>query len=384
MLFTHRNFAITGFLLYITGIYPGLKFYICLFVSRIMTIIKSMGKNPHGERLERIKRSANYRNGAFQNQTETKILFKKGDFFRMFRKFMNKPADTKPPRPLPSVKTDLKNLPGGNPVIVWFGHSSYLLKINGKHILVDPVFSGYASPFKFESVKNFDGSNVYNTDDMPPIDILLITHDHYDHCDYPTLMKLRNKTKHIITSLGVGSHLNYWGINNSMVTELDWHNSVEMPGGLQFTAAPARHFSGRGFKRSQTLWSSFILKTKEHSIYIGADSGYDTHFKEIGNQHGPFDIAILESGQYNEAWHSIQSMPEETVLAGMDIKANMILPVHWGKFSLSLHPWNEPIERFTKRAGEMRVNTTTPMIGEPIILGQSYPAAKWWREVNNY
>ena len=346
-----------------------------------MAILRSMGKNPWGERLKKVQHSPNYRDDIFKNLSETLVMTEKGDFFKTFKKFLNKPADTKPPRTLPSVKTDLKNLPDGKPVLVWFGHSSYLVKIDGKHILVDPVFSGYASPIKMGSAKSFEGANVYSADDMPPIDILLITHDHYDHCDYKTILKLAPKTKHIITSLGVGSHLEYWGIDVKKVTELDWNESAEVVTGIKFISAPARHFSGRGLKRAKTLWSSFILKAKDVSIYIGADSGYDTHFSSIVRQHGPFDLAILESGQYNEAWKAIHMMPEETVQASMDVNAKTLLPVHWGKFSLALHPWNEPIERVLKKAEELNVQVTTPLIGEPVIIGEKYPASKWWRAV---
>jgi L-ascorbate metabolism protein UlaG (beta-lactamase superfamily) len=345
-----------------------------------MGILKAMGKNPWGEQMKRINQSPNYREGIFQNQSVTTVMAEKGEFFRTFKKFLNKPKTVFPPAPLPSIKTDLKNLPNGNPVLVWFGHSSYLIKMDGKHILVDPVFSGYASPIKMKSAKNFDGSNVYKVEDMPPIDILLITHDHYDHLDYKTVLKLNAGTKYIITSLGVASHLEYWGFDKNKITELDWNENVEMEG-LKFTSAPARHFSGRSFKRSKTLWASFVLKAKNWSIYIGADSGYDKHFKTIGEQHGPFDLAILESGQYNEAWKSIHMMPEETVQASIDLKAKTLLPVHWGKFSLSLHPWNEPIERLMKKADELHVNVTTPLIGEPIVIGEKYPTSKWWREV---
>jgi L-ascorbate metabolism protein UlaG (beta-lactamase superfamily) len=346
-----------------------------------MALLKAMGKNPSGSRLKKVLLSTNYRDGIFHNLSITTMMTGKGDMWRTLWKFLNKPKTTKPPHALPSVKTDLKNLPDGNPVLIWFGHSSYLLKIDGKHILVDPVFSGYASPFKIKSAKNFDGSNVYNTDDMPVIDVLLITHDHYDHCDYETILKLSNKTINIITSLGVGSHLEYWGIDMSKVTELDWHESAEKAG-MKFISQPARHFSGRGFTRSKTLWASFILNTKNCAIYIGGDSGYDTHFKEIGEKYGPFELAILEAGQYNEAWKSIHMMPEETVQASLDLKAKRLLPVHWGKFSLSLHPWNEPIERVIKKAEELNVEVTTPIIGELMIVGEKYPSSKWWREVN--
>jgi len=340
-----------------------------------------MGKNPWGARLKKVQLSPNYRDGIFQNLSITTMMAGSGGLLRTLWKFLNKPRTTKPPQPLPSVKTDLKNLPDGNPVLIWFGHSSYLLKIDGKHILVDPVFCGYASPFKMNSAKNFDGTNIYNVDDMPAIDVLLITHDHYDHCDYETIVKLNSKTKHIITSLGVGSHLDYWGIDMSKVTELDWHERTEKVG-LEFISATARHFSGRTFKRAKTLWASFILKTKNYSIYIGADSGYGTHFKEIGENYGPFELAILESGQYNEAWKSIHMMPEETVQASLDVKAKKLLPVHWGKFSLSLHPWDEPIERVIRKAEDLHVEVTTPMIGEPLIIGEKYPTSQWWREVS--
>ncbi len=344
-----------------------------------MALLKSIGKNPWGERLNKIQQSANYKNDIFQNLNITKVMEERRDLFRTFKKFLNKPKSVMPAFPLPSVKTDLKNLPnGGFPVLVWFGHSSYLLKINGKHILVDPVFSGYASPFKLKSAKNFDGSNIYGAEDMPEIDILLITHDHYDHCDYKTILKIQNKTKHIITSLGVGSHLEYWGIDMNKVTELDWNESIEKVEGIQIYAAPARHFSGRGFSRARTLWSSFVLKTKDCAIYIGGDSGYDTHFQNIGEKQGPFDLAILESGQYNEAWKSIHMMPEETVQASLDLQAKILFPVHWGKFSLSLHPWDDPIKRVVKKANELNVKITTPRIGEPILIGEKYPSDQWW------
>ena len=339
-----------------------------------------MGKLPWGDRLKKIEKSPNYRDDMFQNESLTVMMEGKGNFFSILIKFLNKPKDVVPPRPIPSIKTDLKNLPDGKPVIVWFGHSSYLIKIGGKHILVDPVFSGYASPIKLKSAKSFEGSDAYTADDMPPIDVLLITHDHYDHCDYKTIPKLEGKVKRILTSLGVASHLEYWGVDANKITELDWNESYEQDG-LTFISAPARHFSGRGLTRAKTLWSSFILKTDNYAIYIGADSGYDKHFKKIGDTHGPFDIAILESGQYNEDWKSIHMMPEETVQACIDLKSKVLLPVHWGKFSLSLHPWNEPIERVIKKVVELNVSVMTPRIGEPITIGEQNLTRKWWREV---
>ena len=297
-------------------------------------------------------------------------------FFKVLREVLHKPNNVRPATILPSVKIDLKKLPDGNPVLVWFGHSSYLVKINGKIILVDPVFSGNAAPFSF-MVHAFKGSDVYTTQDLPEIDLLLLTHDHYDHLDYKTIKELKVKIKKVCCSLGVGSHLEHWGLNPRIITELDWWETMTDKE-ISITAAPGRHFSGRGIKRGQSLWSAFILKTKDYNLFLGGDSGYDTHFKKIGERYGPFDLAVLESGQYNTSWPNIHMMPEETVQASVDLKAQVLLPVHWGKFSLAMHPWTEPIERVLKKASILGVKVATPKIGEALILGNPLPVGHWW------
>ncbi|MCX6273606.1 MAG: MBL fold metallo-hydrolase [Bacteroidetes bacterium] len=338
---------------------------------------KVFGKLPTGKRLERIKANTNYKVGAFQNQSVTSVMAEGHSFGKILKDYYRKPKTTEPSLPIPSIKTNLKELNGLSPTIVWFGHSSYLLNINGKNILVDPVFSGSASPFSF-MVKGYKGTDVFKETDFPDLDVILLTHDHYDHLDYNSILKLKSITKKFCVSLGVASHLEYWGIDKNIITEFEWWQSAEIFPGMMLTAAPARHFSGRGIRRGKTLWSSFILKTSDHNLYLGGDSGYDTHFKEIGQKYGPFDIAILESGQYNPGWKNIHMMPEETVQASIDLNANVLLPVHWGKFTLSLHPWNEPIQRLIKKAGELNVKVTTPLIGQEVILGKSYPAEVWW------
>ena len=243
---------------------------------------------------------------------------------------------------------------------------------------MDPVFSGRTSPVSYAGSKAFAGADIYKAEDMPAIDILVITHDHYDHLDYDTVKKLAHKTGVIVTSLGVGAHLEHWGIAPEKIKELDWWETVSINAETTFTAAPARHFSGRKFTRNQTLWSSFILQTKGHKIYLGGDSGYDTHFATIGNKYGPFDLAILENGQYNAYWANIHMMPEETVQAAIGLKANLLLPVHWGKFALGTHPWDEPIQRLLAKATELNVKVVTPKIGEAIILNNTLPDAHWW------
>lgn len=345
-----------------------------------MSVLKTFGRNPTGAELQKVKASPNYKHGQFKNLSPTALMAKGVSMPKMMWHFINKPANCYPSRPLPAIKIDLKNLPAGEPVIVWFGHSSYLVRINNKNILVDPVFSGHASPFSF-AAKSFDGANAYSVDDMPGIDILLITHDHYDHLDYETVIKLQPKVKQVCTSLGVASHLVYWGYNKDIIHEFDWWDSKVVYDDITFIAAPARHFSGRSLTRNKTLWSSFILKTGTHTLYLGGDSGYDTHFKTIGQRFGPFDIALLECGQYNTAWPDIHMLPPQTVQAAIDLNTKMLLPVHWGKFSLSMHPWYEPAEIISAEAARLQVPITTPMIGQPVVIGKQYPTGKWWENV---
>ena len=335
------------------------------------------GKPPSGKHLEKLKQSPNYKKNAFQNLSHTPMKPDDISYWKMTKEFFKKNKDKQPPRPLPSVKTDLVNLNSSKPVIVWFGHSSYLIRVENKNFLIDPVFSGNAAPFSF-MIKAFPGTNIFKPEDMPVIDYLILTHDHYDHLDFKTIRKLRNKASNIYCSLGVSSHLKYWGFDINKITEMDWWDSIQLNENISLTAAPARHFSGRGIKRGQTLWSSFILKTKDHNLYLGGDSGYDSHFKEIGNKYGPFDIAILEAGQYNAMWPYIHMMPEETVQAVVDLKAGSLLPVHWGKFSLALHAWDEPIKRVVEKARSLNIKVHTPKIGQPLILDDHFQSENWW------
>lgn len=342
-------------------------------------MFKVFGKTPTGAALKKVKVSPHFKDGSFKNLITTEMMTGDTSMLKTLWSFLNKPKNTEPSKVIPSIKTDLKNLNADEPTVIWFGHSSYLIHISNKNILVDPVFCGHASPFSF-TTKAFVGANIYGVDDMPEIDILILTHDHYDHLDFETVVKLNDKTKAIYTALGVASNLTFWGIDESKITEFDWWDSKQVDD-IKIIATPSRHFSGRLFKRGQSLWSSFVLEADGYKIFIGSDSGYDATFKKIGEQFGGFDLAILENGQYNEAWAHIHMMPEETVQSAVDLNAKVLLPVHWGKFTLSLHPWDEPIKRLTAKAVEMGVKTTTPLIGEPIVLNQSYPNKSWWQDV---
>lgn len=337
------------------------------------------GRKPTGRRLERIKESPNYRNGQFQNLSPTPSFTEGATYFTVIKKLLFEKAERREPsHNLPSMKTNLLNLDPKEDVLVWFGHSSYFLQVDGKKILTDPLFSGSASPLP-TSRKAFKGTNRYSPADMPAIDFLFVTHDHWDHLDYGTITGLKGKIGQIITGLGVGAHFERWGFSERMITELDWNQSCQPTEGFTVHAMPARHFSGRGLKRNTSLWVSFVLKTPGSRIYIGGDSGYDTHFRKIGKEFGPFDLTILENGQYNRHWKYLHMMPEETLQAAKDLRAKNVLPVHNSKFNLANHPWDEPLRKITDLQVKSRLRLLTPVIGEKVDLkDRKQQFSRWW------
>jgi len=335
------------------------------------------GKLPAGERMARIEKSPNYRNGAFQNLNPTQQMTAEGGFFKIMSDF-RKAKKRRPQQPLPSVKTNLKNIPAEENVLVWFGHSSYFMQIDGKTILVDPVFCGNASPVWF-MIKSFKGSDVYSPEDFPAIDYLIITHDHWDHLDYKTVKALKPKVGKVITGLGTGAHLERWGYSPEIIVENDWGNSVLLAEGFMVYATPARHFSGRGPKPNQTLWASFVFESPSLRIFIGGDGGYDEHFADIGQRFGSFDLVILENGQYNTSWKYIHMMPAEVLQAAKDLNAKRLLPVHSMKFALAIHAWKTPLETITELNKKENQPLITPMIGELVDLNDSTRQfQQWW------
>lgn len=356
---------------------------IAIFIFSIWLFMHQpqFGKFPSGERLELIKKSPNYKNDHFENIHFTPQLAEDANMFTVMRKFFfGKNKNNKPQNILPSKKTNILNLDPRKNSLVWFGHSSYFIQADGKKILVDPVFSGAASPLSF-TTKSFPGTDVYSTDDFPEIDYLFISHDHWDHLDYKTIIKLKPKVRQVITSLGTAAHLEHWGYDKDKIIEKDWNEEIVLENDFVVYTAPGRHFSGRTFTRNRSMWTSFVLQTPSMKLFLGGDSGYDTHFAEIGNKYGPFDIAILECGQYNSYWKYIHMMPEETVQAGIDLKAKKILPVHWAKFSLALHDWDEPIKRITSEAAKKGMSLIHPMIGEEVDLDNQTEYKKWWENI---
>lgn len=361
---------------------------IIIILSLLTTIVyfflqqPKFGKRPSGGQLEKISLSPNYKNGQFQNLSHTPDITDGATYFTVLKEFFfDKSKRNKPGNTLPSKKINLLTLAAEENILVWFGHSSYFMQVDGKTFLVDPVLSGSASPIAF-TTRGFKGTDVYNIEDFPTIDYLFITHDHWDHLDYATVVKLKPNIKKIITGLGTGTHLQRWGFDENSIIEKDWNQSIPLDAGFSVNTTPGRHFSGRTFKRNGAIWMSFVLTTPTMKIFIGGDSGYDTHFKIIGDEHGPFDLAILECGQYNRYWKHIHMMPEEVVQAAIDLGAALLLPVHWAKFSLSLHAWDEPIKRVTAEAIKRNVAVVTPLIGEAVHLQHPSLQTDWWENID--
>lgn len=364
-----------------TKVSKALKGVITVFAVFMVLAIFIMrhplfGKRPSGERLERIQQSPQFKKGKFQNRNHTPQITQ-SLYVALYDYFFNKSKESKPKEAIPSKMIDWKQLSNDQPSLVWLGHSSYFLKVDGKNILVDPVLSGGASPIP-GSGKAFKGTDVTTAEDLPDIDYLFISHDHYDHMDYTTLIKLKDKVAKVIVGLGVGSHLEHWGYQPEQIIEKDWWETVDLGEGFSVVVTPARHFSGRSIWSANTLWASYVLQTPSKKLYLGGDSGYDVHFKEIGDQFGPFDLAVLENGQYDLSWKYIHMMPEEVIQAAWDLKAKVLLPVHSSKFVLANHSWYEPLERVSRKALQREQPIITPLIGEVVNLNNLYTKPTYW------
>jgi L-ascorbate metabolism protein UlaG (beta-lactamase superfamily) len=364
--------------------------YLFLLIVLLLFIIiyiflqqPQFGKAPSGERLQRIKQSPHFRNGRFENLRPTPALAEEATIGGILKEMLfSKKKRLYPADRIPSVKTNLLQLDPARDILIWFGHSSYFMQVDGKRILVDPVLSGSASPLPF-SIKAFKGTDIYSAADIPDIDYLIITHDHWDHLDYATVKKLQPRVGKVICPLGAGSHLEYWGYTANQLIEKDWNETIVLDKGFTVTTVPARHFAGRLFKRNNTLWTSYVLQTPTLKIFIGGDSGYDLHFKEIGERFGPFDMAIMENGQYDKNWRYIHMLPSEFLQAAKELQAKRIIPVHSSKFKLGNHDWDEPLSLIMEYNQSEGLSILTPMIGELVNLKDEHQFfSNWWKSVN--
>lgn len=324
--------------------------------------------------------SDHYNGKIFLNPVPTEVMAK-GAFWRIMKKYLQKHPGREPVKALGPFTADKKllaQLPASTIRVTWLGHSSLIIEIDGKRFLTDPLWYQRVSPFRQVGPKRFF-DNPLSIDDLPPIDFILLSHDHYDHLDKQAIITLTQKGMRVITLLGVGKRLTGWGIKKELITEVDWWDSVLVDLNFKITAAPVRHFSGRWLgDRFKTLWGSFIIKGPVHSIYFGADSGYYDGFTTIGSKFGPFDLVLLEIGAYNEDWAAIHMGPENAVQAALDLKAAMLMPIHWGTFSLAFHPWKEPVERLIDEAAEKNVSLLLPAPGQTVTVTQEAYNSRWW------
>ncbi|WP_110355493.1 MBL fold metallo-hydrolase [Arenibacter sp. ARW7G5Y1] len=341
------------------------------------------GGTPTLEQKTIFLKSPNYKDGKFVNKGHVKLDMSMRDMGKSLAGYFGASPHTKPGLDIPVEKLDSLDIVEyqDSTRLIWFGHSAFLLQTNNKTILIDPMFGKVPAPHPMLGSNRFSRELPIAVEKLPRIDAVIISHDHYDHLDYGSIQKLKEKVNMFYTPLGVGAHLQKWGVEKERIVELDWWEEATHEG-LIFRCTPAQHFSGRGFSdRANTLWSSWIVQSETENIFFSGDSGYGPHFKEIGDKYGPFDFAMIECGQYNEMWPDIHMFPEETAQAGLDVRANRIMPIHWGAFKLAMHPWTEPVERLAKKAKELNLDLVTPRIGEFINIDQlEVRTTEWWKK----
>lgn len=265
--------------------------------------------------------------------------------------------------------------------ITWLGHSSIHIQMHGMNILIDPVFSDCISPISFFGVHRFSDVPL-NIDDLPNIDIVMITHDHFDHLDYQTIKQIDKKVKTYIVPLGIENHLKRWNVHPNKIINLSWWETINI-NGLHIICTPAKHNSSRNFVLDsyKTLWASWVIFDDYYKVFDSGDTGFDSHFKDIHDKYGDFDLAILECGQYNTKWKSTHMTPEESVMAGQILNAKVIMPMHWGAFHLAQHPWDDSIERFILEAKKENMQYMTPMIGENVKYTNHILTKQWWKNI---
>lgn len=344
---------------------------------------KMFGALPDKEMIRDFMSSSHYYNGEFHNLAEHAALSgKSSTVMALLRSLFVKKENPAPINPLPNKKDAFTGLERDEDALVWLGHSSFFLQLAGKRILIDPVFSPYASPVFF-SVQAFAGATPYTAEDLPAIDYVFISHDHWDHLDYPTMMQFAPKLGKIVCPLGIKSHLLHWGFHKGQIVEGDWGESTAPADDLRVHFVPSQHFSGRTLTRYKTLWCGFVLETTRQKIFFSGDSGYEAHFAQIGQVFPDIDLALLDCGQYNERWKYVHMTPEQASQAALDLKAKCMFPMHIGKFSLAYHPWYEPFDRITTASRDKNYTLLTPMIGERLALANLSSAsfAPWWKNV---
>ncbi|TGD72238.1 LEPR-XLL domain-containing protein [Mangrovimicrobium sediminis] len=338
------------------------------------------GSAAQGAALARVQQSPNYVDGEFRNLVETPLFTADESFASVLLGNLSAPdAQLRPLVDIPVAPVDFMALDASEDMVIWLGHSSFYVQLGGKRFLIDPVFSEVASPLSFVN-RAFAGTTVFSAQDMPATDYLLVSHDHWDHLDYPSVVDLKPKVGQVVTGLGMGANFQAWGYDPARIVEGDWWDSVELAPGVTLHVIPARHYSGRALQRNQTLWVGFVLETLERRLLFSGDSGYGPHFAELGRRFGDFDLAALDHGQYDPRWAYIHMTPEEAARAAEELGAAALLPAHVGRFALARHAWDEPLQRIAAASEGRRYHLLTPRIGEPVPLAgvERRSFTRWW------
>ena len=348
----------------------------------------AVGRQPRGERLERCKQSPQWKDGEFVNLHETPTLTGDDGFFEQMRKFLFGKVDgLKPGHDIPVVKTSLKDIPRTEEVCVWLGHSTVYIQTGGVRFLFDPVLTNKLPVWWF--MRPFKGADAYTTDDIPEVDYLVITHDHWDHLDWKTVTVLKDRVGQVVCTLGIGEHFEYWGYDPKKIHDLDWQDSIAVSEAVTLRCLPTRHFSGR-MGQHKTLWASYMIDVNTscgrndstannpRRIFVSGDGGYDERFKKIGEQYPDIDLAVMENGQYDEGWHYIHTLPHELPTAISELGARRVLTYHNSKYALANHSWTEPLDSIYEYAKEQPWQLLTPRIGEQILLDKWQTFQKWW------
>lgn len=364
-------------------------FYVLIFILVLIILVilfmkfaKVFGGKPSMKQKQKYSQYPNHKQGKFTNLMPQFTVTQAPDFID---DSLQPKSTRRPDFEIPYVKIDPKSLTQKteHTRITWFGHSTMLLEMDGKNIMIDPMFGDVPSPVPFIGQKRYSKGLPLSIDELPPIDAVLITHDHYDHLDYPSILKIKDKVKKFYVPLGLNFHLDRWGVPASKIEELNWHETAVLEG-IKFTLTPSHHYSGRSLNdRFESLWGGWVIKGALDNIYLSGDGGYGPHFKQIGDEYGPFDFAMIECGQYSRYWRQNHLFPEQTARVAADVGAKLIMPIHWGAFTLAMHSWSAPVKRLLTKAKELEIPVTTPKIGEQIVLGKApeeQPKSAWWEK----
>jgi L-ascorbate metabolism protein UlaG (beta-lactamase superfamily) len=352
-------------------------------VWAVKDIPTQMGASPlEGERGDRVRRSPQWREGKFRNSVPGSSVPTGGP--KLLREALRRQPDRKPSGPVPVVTAPPSPSPesdsAGSLHITWYGHASAMVEIEGATVLLDPVWSDRVSPSQLVGPHRLHPVPV-PLSELPTIDAVVISHDHYDHLDLATVMYLaEHQTAPFLVPLGIGAHLERWGVPADRIVELDWHDSTTVAG-IRFVLTPARHFSGRGFSRDQTLWGSWVIAGPSRRVFYSGDTGYFGSFADVGREYGPFDATLVQIGAYGEGWPDIHMTPEDGLRAHLDVRGGLLIPVHWCTFVLAFHAWSEPVERLWQQAKEQGVTLVVPRPGERVDVDAPPEPDPWWQAI---